>query len=146
MLGFKLKPSSTYHPQTDGQTERLNQCLKMYLRCAISSTSKQWVNWLPLAELWYNTSYHSALKCSPFKALYEVDPNFAAAPDVMTVNNTEMAQTLTERSHFSALLKEQLPRVQNKMKIDANSRQSEHQFQVENMFYLNFSLMHNQQW
>jgi hypothetical protein len=62
--------------------------------------------------------------------LYEVDPNFAAAPDVMTVDNTEMAQTLTERSHFSALLKEQLPRVQNKMKIDANSRQSEHQFQV----------------
>jgi hypothetical protein len=102
----------------------------MYLRCAISSTPKQWVNWLPLAELWYNTSYHSALKCSPFKALYEVDPNFVAAPDVMTVDNTEMTQTLTERSHFSALLKEQLPRARNKMKIDANSRQSEHQFQV----------------
>jgi hypothetical protein len=100
MLGIKLKLSSTYHPQTDGQTERQNQCLQMYLRCGISSTPKHWAKWLSLAKLWYNTSYHTTLKCSPFKPLYGVDLNFAATPDVQTTNNIEVAQTLTERRHF----------------------------------------------
>jgi hypothetical protein len=102
----------------------------MYLRCAISSTPKQWVKWLPLAELWYNTSHHSALKCSPFKALYGVDPNFATAPDISTIDNTDVAQTLTERGHFSALLKEQLARAQNRMKVGADAWRSKRQFQV----------------
>jgi hypothetical protein len=130
ILGISLKLSFAYHPQTDGKTKRLNQCLEMYLRCAISSTPKQWVKWLPLAELWYNTSYHSALKCSLFKSLYGVDPIFAATPDVSTTDNNDVAQTLIERGHFSALLKEQLARAQNRMKVDADARRSERQFQV----------------
>lgn len=63
-----LKHSSAYHPQTDGQSERVNQCLEMFLRCSMQDSPKQWKSWLPMAELWYNTSYHSAIKCSPFQA------------------------------------------------------------------------------
>lgn len=63
-----LKHSSAYHPQTDGQLERVNQCLEMFLRCSMQDSPKQWKSWLPMAELWYNTSYHSAIKCSPFQA------------------------------------------------------------------------------
>jgi transposase InsO family protein len=50
-LNIDLKMSSAYHPQTNGKTEQVNQCLEMYLRCSVSSTPKQWVKWLPLAEL-----------------------------------------------------------------------------------------------
>lgn len=70
----QLLLSSSYHPQTDGQTERLNQCLKTFLRCSASSCPKQWSKWLSVAEFWYNTSFHSALGRSPFDVLYGYKP------------------------------------------------------------------------
>lgn len=53
--------SSAYHPQSDGQTERVNQCIENYLRCMTSVQPKQWVTHLPMAEYWYNTCFHSCL-------------------------------------------------------------------------------------
>lgn len=61
-----LQFSTTYHPQSDGQTERVNQCLEMYLRCAVHDSPTTWKTWLSLAELWYNSSLHTAIGCSPF--------------------------------------------------------------------------------
>jgi hypothetical protein len=46
-----LTMSTAYHPQTDGQTERINQCLEMYLRCSVQDSPKSWKSWLSLAEL-----------------------------------------------------------------------------------------------
>lgn len=76
LLKTELLLSSAYHPQTDGQIERVNQCLEMFLRCSVSESPKQWLHWHPLAELWYNTSYHSAIKCSPYKAFMELNPTW----------------------------------------------------------------------
>jgi hypothetical protein len=56
-----LNLSSSYHPQTDGQTERLNQCLETYLRCLVHANPHKWSAWLPQAEFWYNTNFHSSL-------------------------------------------------------------------------------------
>jgi hypothetical protein len=69
-----LQYSSAYHSQTDGQTERVNQCLKNYLRCMVFMEPKKWLAWLPLAEWWYNTNYYTSLKCIPFEALYGYPP------------------------------------------------------------------------
>lgn len=49
-MGTAANLSTAYHPQTDGQSERLNQCIEMYLRCLTSHKPKQWHNWLPMAE------------------------------------------------------------------------------------------------
>lgn len=73
-LGIKLNMSSAYHPQTDGQTERINQCLENYLRSMAFDQQKKWARWLSLAEWWYNTNYHSSLKTTPFQALYGYPP------------------------------------------------------------------------
>jgi len=62
--------STAYHPQTDGQTEVVNKCLEGYLRMYTGDKQKLWVKWLPLAEWWYNTIYHTAMRMTPFQALY----------------------------------------------------------------------------
>ena len=73
-LQVQLRYSSAYHPQPDGQTERLNQCLETYLRCMTSAEPMKWAAWLSLAEFWYNTTYHTSLKMTPFQALYGFPP------------------------------------------------------------------------
>ena len=62
-----LKMSSSYHLETDGTTERVNRCLETYLRCFTHACPTKWMQWLALAEFWYNSSYHSALDKSPFE-------------------------------------------------------------------------------
>ncbi|TYG99871.1 hypothetical protein ES288_A10G230800v1 [Gossypium darwinii] len=71
--GTKLL-STAYHPQTDGQTEVLNRCLESYLRCMTGETSTNWFQWLPLAEWWYNSSFHSSIQLTPYEALYGQPP------------------------------------------------------------------------
>jgi transposase InsO family protein len=65
-LGVKLKFSRAYHPQTDGQSERVNQCVENYLRRMVFQSPKKWHSLLSTAEWWYNTSFHTSLKTTPF--------------------------------------------------------------------------------
>ena len=60
LADVQLCRSTAYHPQSDGQTERLNQCLKTYLWCFVHSCPAKWSQWLVTAEFWYNTCLHSA--------------------------------------------------------------------------------------
>jgi len=74
MLGIWSKLSTVFHPQTDGQTERINQELEQYLRMFIDHRQKQWPEWLGTAEFAYNNKAHSSTRTSPFKANYRQDP------------------------------------------------------------------------
>jgi hypothetical protein len=69
-LGTKLVHSSSYHPQTDGQTERINQIVEDMLRACVIHFDKAWDKCLALAEFAYNNSYQASLKMAPFEALY----------------------------------------------------------------------------
>jgi len=69
-LGTHLIRSSAYHPQTSGQTERVNQILEDMLRACLISCKGSWEDWLPLAEFSYNNSYQESIKMAPFEALY----------------------------------------------------------------------------
>jgi transposase InsO family protein len=69
-LGTKLIRSSNYYPQTDGQTERVNQIVEDMLRASIMNFDKSWDKCLSLAEFSDNNSYQASLKMAPFEALY----------------------------------------------------------------------------
>ena len=70
MLGIKTKLSTTFHPQTDGQMERMNQELEQYLRFFIEHRQKDWPEWLAVAEFEVNNKVHTATKVLPFTANY----------------------------------------------------------------------------
>jgi len=69
-LETKLKLSSTYHPQTDGQTKNTIQSLEDLLRACVLEQGVNWVECLPLIEFTYNNSFHSSIGMAPFEALY----------------------------------------------------------------------------
>jgi len=74
ILGIKSKLSTVFYPQTDRQTERVNQELEQYLRMFIDHRQEQWPEWLGTAEFAYNNKAHSSTRTLPFKANYGQDP------------------------------------------------------------------------
>ena len=69
-LGIRLHFSSTYHPQTDGQTERVNKILEDMLKACCMDLQTDWVELIPLMEFAYNNSYQTTIQMAPFEALY----------------------------------------------------------------------------
>src|SRR5258708_4004704 len=69
LLGVKLTPSTSYHPQTDGQRECVNQEIEAYLWVFVSHQQDDWADWLPLVEFAYNNKVHTAT-C---QTLFELD-------------------------------------------------------------------------
>ena len=74
MLGIDTKLSTAFYPQTNRQTERINQELEQYLRMFIDNRQEQWPEWLGTAEFVYNNKVHTGTKVSPFQANHRQNP------------------------------------------------------------------------
>jgi hypothetical protein len=83
-----------------------------------------------MAEFWYNSSYHTSLGCSPFKALYGIDPNFEALPNLGAVATPTIQELAEERQIFLQSLREHLLRAQARIKAYADKHRTEREFQV----------------
>jgi hypothetical protein len=132
----QLCMSSARHPQSDGQTERVNQCLEGYLRCFVHSCQSKWVQWLHLAELWYNTSYHSSLKKTPFEVLYGHAPRYFGIDRVESCAIPQLEEWLKERDTMTKLLQQHLERVQQRMKSQADKGRTERVFEAGDKVFL----------
>lgn len=86
--------STAYHPETDGQTERVNSVLNQYLRVYCNFLQDNWVQLLPLAEFAYNNSIHSATMVTPFMANYGINPGTILS---RSVSLTDVPNELSER-------------------------------------------------
>lgn len=132
----QLCKSSAYHPQSDGQTEVTNRTLECYLRCFAGERPSTWVNCLPWAEWWYNTTYHSAIKMSPFEAVYSRPPPSIASyvPGSTAVHAVDVA--LRNRDRTLACLKANMANAQERMKRLVDSKRTERSFEVDDWVYL----------
>lgn len=134
--GVKLHFSSAYHPQTDGQTERVNQCLENYLRCMTFTKPKKWKSLLAYAEWWYNTSFHTTLGMTPYQALHGVPPPLLAESFLSPSLFTDARNKAEAKSVITAAIKSSLLKAQARMKHFADMNRTERVLTVGDMVYL----------
>lgn len=128
--------SSSYHPQTDGQTERVNQCLETYLRCFVQTCPRQWIKWLALTEYWYNTCYHSSTGKTPFEVVYGQSPKHFGVDSVDSCAHSDLKEWLAERQLMIQLVRQHLQRAQQKMKVQTDKKRTDYSFEVGEMVFV----------
>jgi hypothetical protein len=136
LSGTQLHMSSSYHPQTNGQTEHVNQCVETYLRCFVQSCPSKWSSWLPTAEYWYNCCFHTSLGRSPFEVLYGHSPRHFGLSVDDSVNHADLNLWLSQRELMIRSVWHHLLRAQQRMKNQADKRRSDREYQVGDMVYL----------
>jgi hypothetical protein len=135
-LGTQLAHSSSYHPQSDGQTEIVNKCLEGYLHCFVSDKQRQWFKWLPLAEWWYNTSFHTATKMTPFMALYGYHPPSITSSLKEKSKVQAVEDHIENQQQILQILKDNLTMAHNRMKQQVDQHRSERSFEVGDWVFL----------
>ncbi|KAF8750370.1 hypothetical protein RHS01_09469 [Rhizoctonia solani] len=116
-LGVRPSFSLAYHPESDGQTERVNQFIEFYLRSYVAATTIDWAAWLPLAEYAYNNAKHAATGKSPFELVYGRNPVMnpsnvpANVPEADAVADT-LAREWKEAESALRMSKERMTRSQ----------------------------------
>jgi transposase InsO family protein len=135
-MNVELRYSSAYHPQSDGQTERVNQCVENYLRCMVSAEPRQWTKWISMAEYWYNMSFHSSLQVTPFEAIYGFPPPAIGEFALPGHLEPEAQDFTTKRQLMMETLKQHLHQAQHRMKHFADQNRVERTFSPGDMVYL----------
>ncbi|KAD3640318.1 hypothetical protein E3N88_29541 [Mikania micrantha] len=113
-----LKMSTSYDPQTDGQTEVVNRCLEAYLRCIAHEQPLNWSSFLSWAEYSYNTGFHTFLRTTPFNVVYGRDPPTLHPYVPGDTNNAELESQLITRDQMLQLLRTNLQKAQDRILID----------------------------
>ena len=111
----------------DGQSEVVNKVIAMYLRCVTGDRPRAWVDWLSWAEYCYNTSFHTALRATPFEVVYGRPPP-AILPYQPGTARTEAADALLRsRDDMLSEVRQRLIQAQQLAKkyYDANHREVE---------------------
>lgn len=128
LMGTRLRLSSAYHPQTDGQTEVLNRCLEQYLRCFTSEQPKQWGQFLHWAEYSYNTSFQSAAGLTPFESLYGRSPPTLRQFLPGEFRVPAVAEEHQDRDELLRQLHYNLRKAQTQMQSQANRKRRDIEF------------------
>lgn len=135
-LHVQLKPSTTYHPQTEGQSERLNRYLETYLRRMTVHKPSDWRKWIALAEFWYNSNYHSTIGMTPFKALYGYNPHQPTFELIAQTKLESVDVILRERQLMAKVLHDNLTKAQARMKVYADGKRKERNFEAGDWVFL----------
>jgi hypothetical protein len=132
----KLQMSSTFYPQSNGQSEVVNRVIMMYLRCLAGDRPKSWLRWLPWTEYCYNTSFQSALKCSSFKVVYDREPPTLMSYVPGAAKAAAADKQLQERDEFLGEVKDRLIQAQVAIKQYQDKTRREVNFQTGDWIWL----------
>ncbi|KAD6796212.1 hypothetical protein E3N88_07108 [Mikania micrantha] len=138
-FGTRLDLSTTYHPQTDGQTERTIQTLEDMLRACVIDFGGEWDCHLTLVELSYNNSYHASIGMAPFEALYR---RKCRSPICWTeigesqITSPEIIQETTDKIHQ---IRDNLFAARSRQKSYAEKRHKPLEFEVNDLVLLKVS-------
>ena len=141
--GTQLSYSTTYHPQSDGQTERVNQIVEDMLRAYCMREPSQWTRYLYLVEFAYNASFQRSIGMSPFKALYRQEcptPLKWTDPMIKVQASKEMLDEMQQQTN---LIRFEIKATQDRQKAYANSHRSKREFNEGDMVFLRVRPKHN---
>ncbi|TYK05214.1 reverse transcriptase [Cucumis melo var. makuwa] len=138
-MGTGLKFSTSFHPQTDGQSERTIQTLEDMLRACVLQLKGSWDTHLPLMEFAYNNNYQSSIGMAPYEALYgrpcrtpvcwnEVGERKLVGPELVQITTNNIK-----------LIRENLRKAQDRQKSYADKRRRNLEFQVGDQVFLKLS-------
>ena len=126
ILKFDHNLSTAFHPQTDGQTERVNQELEHFLRCYLNFTQDNWVQLLQMANYAYNSNIHWSTGSSPFTTVFGYQPTFFPEVEAIDQGNLPSAQEfLQNRLEEWKIIKDQIRHSQDTMKEYADKKRSQ---------------------
>ncbi|GJR08097.1 putative nucleotidyltransferase, ribonuclease H [Tanacetum coccineum] len=137
--GTRLKFSTAFHPQTDGQSERTIQTLEDMLRACALEWTGSWDEYLCLVEFAYNNSWHASIKAAPFELLYgrkcrapicwdEVGERLIEGPELIEITNEKVA-----------VAKEKLKEARSRQKSYADKHRRDLEFQTGDRVFLKVS-------
>nr|ABF95994.1 retrotransposon protein, putative, Ty3-gypsy subclass [Oryza sativa Japonica Group] len=135
-LGTRLNFSTAYHPQTDGQTERLNQILEDMLRACVLDFGKTWDKSLPYAEFSYNNSYQASIQMAPYEALYGRKCRTPLLWDQVGESQVFGTDILREAEAKVRIIRDNLKVAQSRQKSYADNRRRDLEFAVDDFVYL----------
>jgi hypothetical protein len=136
LQGTKLHFSSAYHPETDGQTERINCCIEQFLRAFVHEQPSRWSKLLSWAEFHHNTTFSSATGMTPFEAIYGRKPPSLLAYCAGSSALEAVNQDLTMRDAIVRQLKANLAKAQDAMKLFVDKKRKEREFQQGDLVLL----------
>ena len=137
---IKSNLSTAYHPETDGQTERVNSTLKTYLRLYTNFNQDNWVELLDQAEFAYNNTTHSSINTTPFFANYGYHPRFLPSSLSLSPSRYDSQSALEGSERIKAIQLELIEHLTNaaaeSKKYADRSRQDVEQFKTGDSVYI----------
>ncbi|KAH0987767.1 hypothetical protein GBA52_014944 [Prunus armeniaca] len=139
-FGTQLRFSTAFHPQTDGQSERIIQTLEDMLRACALQFRGDWDEKLPLMEFAYNNSYQASIKMSPYDALYGKQCRTPFYWDEVGENRLEVSDDVERTKEQVKIIRERLKAAQDRQKSYADNRRKDLQFEVGDWVFPKLSL------
>jgi hypothetical protein len=135
-FGANLNFSTTYHPESDGQTERVNRVIEDILRMYVIDKPSRWEDYLHLVEFACNNGYHASLKMSPFEELYGRKCNTPVRWDNQADRTVVGPEFLKEMEDQMIKIKQNLKATQDRKKSYDDKNKTQREFKVGDHVFL----------